>query len=110
MTATLQAAATVLKRTISIAAWLTIGMVPGLPGNLAAAQGHAPDNEYWWPNRLKLDPLRQHSGASAPPGEDFCYTPHKLTQFVRFMGRCRFVVPQVDSRTSTPRYNQQRPP
>ena len=62
-----------LKRTIAIAALLTIGMVSGLPGNLAAAQGHAPDNEYWWPNRLNLDPLRQHSRASAPPGGDFDY-------------------------------------
>ncbi len=73
MTATLQEAATVLKRTIAIAALLTIGMVPGLPGNLAAAQGHAPDNEYWWPNRLDLDPLRQHARASAPPGGNFDY-------------------------------------
>ncbi len=62
-----------LKRTIAIAALLTIGMVPGLPGSFAAAQGHAPDNEYWWPNRLNLDPLRQHSRASVPPGGDFDY-------------------------------------
>ena len=62
-----------LKRTIAIAALLTIGMVPGLPVDLAAAQGQAPDNEYWWPNRLNLDPLRQHSRASAPPGGAFDY-------------------------------------
>ena len=62
-----------LKRTIAIAILLTIGMVSGLPGNLAVAQSHLPDNEYWWPNRLDLDPLRQHSRVSNPPGGDFDY-------------------------------------
>ena len=62
-----------LNRTIAIAILLTIGMVSGLPGNLAVAQSHLPDNEYWWPNRLDLDPLRQHSRVSIPPGGDFDY-------------------------------------
>ena len=27
----------------------------------------------WWPNRLNLDILRQHSSESNPMGEDFSY-------------------------------------
>ena len=62
-----------LKRTISIAALLTIGMVPVLPVDLAAARSQAPDNEYWWPNRLNLDPLRRDSRESSPADADFNY-------------------------------------
>ncbi len=62
-----------LKRTISIAALLTIGMVPALPVDLAAARSQAPDNEYWWPNRLNLDPLRRDSRESSPADADFNY-------------------------------------
>ncbi len=38
-----------------------------------AATGHAPTNEDWWPERLRLDILRQHSPASNPLGADFDY-------------------------------------
>jgi catalase-peroxidase len=41
------------------------------PANLAAAQERAPDNEYWWPNRLNLEPL--HQAGSNPLGDDFDY-------------------------------------
>jgi catalase-peroxidase len=30
-------------------------------------------NQYWWPNRLKLEILHQHSSKSNPMGEDFNY-------------------------------------
>ena len=30
-------------------------------------------NQHWWPNRLRLDVLRQHPPASNPMGEDFDY-------------------------------------
>ena len=73
MTPAMMEPATVLKRTIAITALLTTGMLLGLPANLAVAQSGAPDNEYWWPNRLNLDPLRQNSQASSPLGEDFNY-------------------------------------
>ncbi len=62
-----------LKRTIAIAILLTIGMVPALPVDLAAARSQAPDNEYWWPNRLNLDPLRRDSRESSPADADFNY-------------------------------------
>lgn len=33
----------------------------------------APDNNYWWPNRLNLAPLRTHAGKSDPMGDTFNY-------------------------------------
>ncbi|HUI87232.1 MAG TPA: catalase/peroxidase HPI [Anaerolineales bacterium] len=35
--------------------------------------GGGPTNEDWWPNRLKLEVLHQHSSKSSPMGEDFNY-------------------------------------
>lgn len=32
-----------------------------------------PDNDYWWPNRLSLEPLRYSSEAANPVGPDFDY-------------------------------------
>ena len=62
-----------LKRKIPVIALLTIGILLGLPADLAIAQSSAPDNEYWWPNRLDLEPLRRNSRGSSPLGEDFDY-------------------------------------
>ena len=62
-----------LKQTISMITFLAVAISPGLPVNLAVAQQGAPTNEYWWPNRLSLDPLRQTSPESNPLGEDFNY-------------------------------------
>ena len=45
---------------------------PLAPVNLAVAQD-APTNDYWWPNRLSLEPLRQTHLESGPLGEDFDY-------------------------------------
>ena len=59
-----------LKRTIYVVTLLAIGVSPV---NRAAAQERAPDNDYWWPNRLNLDPLRQGSPESSPLGDDFDY-------------------------------------
>ncbi|MCI5106993.1 MAG: catalase/peroxidase HPI [Pseudomonadales bacterium] len=61
-----------LKRTISVITMAAMGLSP-----LAALPVHAqdgmPNNNYWWPNRLDLDPLRQDSPASNPLGADFDY-------------------------------------
>ena len=38
-----------------------------------AASGEVRTNEDWWPERLRLDILRQHAPASAPTGPDFDY-------------------------------------
>lgn len=37
------------------------------------AEAKVIDNDYWWPNRLDLDPLRKHSPQSNPLGDDFDY-------------------------------------
>lgn len=33
----------------------------------------SPDNDYWWPNRLNLDPLRMNNPSANPLAEDFNY-------------------------------------
>ncbi len=38
-----------------------------------AVAGRGPQNEDWWPNRLRVDILRQHSEKSNPMGEEFNY-------------------------------------
>ncbi|MGB4248485.1 MAG: catalase/peroxidase HPI [Pseudohongiellaceae bacterium] len=48
-------------------------MTPIITGPAFAQSANAPTNEYWWPNRLSLDPLRQNSPASDPMGPDFNY-------------------------------------
>jgi catalase-peroxidase len=40
-------------------------------GSIAAGRGTT--NQDWWPNRLKLEILHQHSSKSNPMGEDFNY-------------------------------------
>jgi len=37
------------------------------------AAGGGPTNQDWWPNKLRLDILHQHSSKSNPMGEDFDY-------------------------------------
>ncbi len=61
-----------LKRTLSLFTAAAIGVAPLLPLNLAYGQD-APNNDYWWPNRLSLEPLRQVDPGSNPLGEDFDY-------------------------------------
>ncbi len=39
----------------------------------AAARAQAPNNQFWWPERLDLSPLRQHGAESDPLGKDFKY-------------------------------------
>ncbi|MGI9250403.1 MAG: catalase/peroxidase HPI [Pseudohongiellaceae bacterium] len=43
-----------------------------LSAGLVFAQDAAPDNDYWWPNRLDLSPLRQNAAMANPAG-DFDY-------------------------------------
>ena len=40
---------------------------------LASAQQAAPDNDYWWPNRLNLEPLRNAGASADPMGPGFRY-------------------------------------
>ncbi|MDP1756789.1 MAG: catalase-peroxidase, partial [Pseudohongiella sp.] len=61
------------KLTLPLAAAIAIAMSPVLTGPVFAQAADAPGNEYWWPNRLSLDPLRQNAAASNPLGADFNY-------------------------------------
>ncbi|MCF8262737.1 MAG: catalase/peroxidase HPI [Melioribacteraceae bacterium] len=45
----------------------------GCPFHNAANAGSGTSNNDWWPNKLNLDILRQHSSLSDPMGEDFDY-------------------------------------
>jgi catalase-peroxidase len=38
-----------------------------------AAQGEPKSNQFWWPEKLDLNPLRQHAAESDPMGEEFNY-------------------------------------
>jgi catalase-peroxidase len=60
-------------RKTSMLAFAAIALVASplvLPG---AALAQARSNQFWWPDMLDLSPLRQHSPASNPLGDDFDY-------------------------------------
>ena len=58
------------KKTFSA---LTLAALSVCPLTQSIAQSSAPDNDYWWPNRLDLSPLRIESVGMDPRGEDFDY-------------------------------------
>lgn len=62
-----------LKRAITMITVAAIGLTPVVPMHSAMAQDQAPTNDYWWPNRLSLEPLRQVDDSANPLGEDFDY-------------------------------------
>ncbi|MDE2925245.1 MAG: catalase/peroxidase HPI [Acidobacteriota bacterium] len=61
------------RRTRLAIAALAVGIAVVLPVRLGAARSGAPDNDYWRPNRLSLEPLREASRESNPVGEGFNY-------------------------------------
>ena len=54
---------------LSMSVCMSFALLPGL----ALAQSNAKSNQFWWPERLDLSPLRQHSAESNPLGEGFDY-------------------------------------
>ena len=42
--------------------------------NHSVGQDGQPDNDYWWPNMLSLEPLSNNSQSSSPIGEGFDYS------------------------------------
>jgi catalase-peroxidase len=52
---------------------LVIVFTSVVSGNPAMAQNTVTTNDYWWPNRLDLKPLRNNSPASNPLGANFNY-------------------------------------
>jgi catalase-peroxidase len=62
-----------LKRTIPLLVALTVALLPLAASSPAFAQGEAKSNQFWWPEKLNLSPLRQHAAESDPMGDDFNY-------------------------------------
>ena len=50
----------------------TPGKEKATNASTAVARG-IPDNDYWWPNRLSLEPLRDSAASADPMGADFDY-------------------------------------
>ena len=61
------------KQTIPLLVALAIAMSAVVPSSPAVAQGEPKSNQFWWPENLNLSPLRDHSAASNPMGDDFNY-------------------------------------
>lgn len=53
--------------------FLTIGFAPIVGINFAVADDKVKTNDFWWPNRLDLKPLRNNSPESNPMGGEFNY-------------------------------------
>ena len=62
-----------MKKTLmTLLAVLTAAAPPLALTGVAAAQ-EPKSNQFWWPERIDLSPLRQHAPESNPMGEDFNY-------------------------------------
>jgi catalase-peroxidase len=60
------------KKLKMLLAAAVMAALPFVLANNAAAQTPRP-NQFWWPEKLDLSPLRQHSVESNPLGKDFNY-------------------------------------
>jgi catalase-peroxidase len=54
-------------------AMLSFGLSPAFAQTSDRSQGQARSTQFWWPDQLNLDPLRQHAAESNPMGDDFDY-------------------------------------
>ena len=61
------------KKTIYLLTALAIVMTSGVISSVANAQGKPMSNQFWWPEKLDLKPLRQHAAESNPMGAEFNY-------------------------------------
>jgi catalase-peroxidase len=52
---------------------ITLAMSAVVPSNAAFAQGEPKSNQFWWPENLSLNALRDHGVESNPMGDDFSY-------------------------------------
>ena len=62
-----------LKKTLPIAAAISVALSSMLLPATALASNEAKTNQFWWPEQLNLSPLRQHGAESNPYGEQFNY-------------------------------------
>src|SRR5258708_33893 len=57
----------------TLLATLTVAALPLVFANAAKAQGQPTPNQFWWPDRIDLSPLRQNAAESNPLGPQFDY-------------------------------------
>lgn len=62
-----------LKKSLVLATAISLGLSTLAAVSPAVAQDGVANNDYWWPNRLNLDPLRDNDPVSNPLGADFDY-------------------------------------
>ena len=62
-----------LKQSIAMCSVVVAAASLLMPLSSASAEGSPRPNQFWWPDQLNLQPLRDHSPASNPYGEDFDY-------------------------------------
>jgi len=62
-----------VKRTIPLLCGMAVAIALVMPITPAAAQGKPMSNQFWWPEKLDLQPLRQNAAESDPLGEQFNY-------------------------------------
>lgn len=62
------------RQSLSAIAILTVGLSVIAPANMAIAEEKTViDNDYWWPNRLDLSPLRKNDAGANPQANSFNY-------------------------------------
>ncbi len=62
-----------MKTVRKVISGATLCAVAGLSPFAQATATATPDNDYWWPQRLSLEPLRDASASADPMGPDFNY-------------------------------------
>ena len=62
-----------LKHTLSALAIMAVGISTGATYSAVNAVENQATNNYWWPNRLDLSPLRKNSAISSPLPTSFNY-------------------------------------
>ena len=62
-----------LKKSICLLSTLAISISLVVLSSPAFAQGDSKSNQFWWPEKLNLNPLRQHAAESDPMGTNFDY-------------------------------------
>lgn len=61
------------KKPIRLLSILAMSVSLAISSGSIFAAGDTKSNQFWWPERLDLSPLRAHAPASSPMGQDFDY-------------------------------------
>jgi len=61
------------RKSLSVVAIMAVALSLQAPASVASASESAPNNEFWWPNRLNLDALRKNDVSANPLGTNFDY-------------------------------------